>query len=216
MQAMADGDGPAAEGDRLDSARQRSCGLRQSGLCASGGGRADPRRAQPRAGQHRADSARPPPVTADIACTAGRGSAQVGRLPAVRAGRECAAAWSRGLHAVQLGPRGVCAAAGSGCRGRADCAEPGAHPAGSRLQLSCLSPASAGPKTAPRHTPPCTCTPGSSAIAVLRPELARSSVAFDSKLPRRRPGWGTKSWKLLLQSFNKMTLERCLSPQLAG
>ena len=37
--------------------------------------------------KHRADSARLPPVTADIACTAGRGPAQVGRLPAVRAGR---------------------------------------------------------------------------------------------------------------------------------
>ena len=35
------GDGPAAEGGRLDSARQRSCGLRPPGLCASGCGRAD-------------------------------------------------------------------------------------------------------------------------------------------------------------------------------
>ena len=108
--------------DRLDSARQRSCGLRQPGLCASGCGRADPRLAQPGVCEHRADSARPPPVTADIACTAGRGPAQVGRLPAVRAGRECVAARSRGLQAVQLGPRGVCAAAGGGCC--ADCVEP--------------------------------------------------------------------------------------------
>ena len=38
--------------------------------------------------KHRADSARLPPVTADIACTVDRGPAQVGRLPAVRAGRE--------------------------------------------------------------------------------------------------------------------------------
>ena len=50
--------------DRLDSARQRSCGLRQLGLCASVCGRADPRRAQPGVCEHHADSAPEAQLTA--------------------------------------------------------------------------------------------------------------------------------------------------------
>ena len=69
-------------------------------------------------------------MTVDIACTAGTGPAQVGRLSAIRAGRECAVVGPRGLEAAQQGPRGVCAAGGGGCRGRADCVELGARPRG--------------------------------------------------------------------------------------
>ena len=116
-------------------------------------------------------------MTVDIACTADRGPAQVGRLPAVRAGRECVAARSRGLQAVQLGPRGVFAAAGGGCWGRADCVR-GARCTSARGNS---------------YPPPCCCSAPSLMVALVR----KCSAMTDQAAHTDRHGAPSRRWLLL-------------------